>query len=98
MKLHYECIEPVLAFGKDSARMLSDDAFGDGKTKSVAVVHLPCFISSVKAFEDVFQCGIVHGLGGVAPSLIPLSCESSTSEISLGRMFSNIDIYRFFLP
>lgn len=55
MQMNRKSIDTVFTFGKDFARMLSDDAFGDGKTETVAVVHLPCFISSVKAFEDVFQ-------------------------------------------
>ena len=41
--------------------MLGDDAFGDGKTETVAVVHLPCFISPIKTLEDIFQ--FIFGYG-----------------------------------
>ena len=66
MKLHYECIEPVLAFGKDFAGMFCDDAFGDGKTKTVAVVHLTGFVASVETLEDVFQFLFGYGFTFVA--------------------------------
>ena len=55
MKLHCKCIHSVLAFGRYPARVFFYDAFGNGKTETVAVVHLPCFITAVKPLEDVFQ-------------------------------------------
>ena len=87
MQMNVKCIDSVLAFGKDFARMLGYDAFGNGQTETVAIVHLTGFVASVKTLEDVFQFFFGYGFTLVA---------DGKSALISALLFQNQLYFRFF--
>ena len=54
-KFHEKAVLAVPALGPDAAVVFLDNAFCDGKTQTVAVIHAACFVYAVKALENLFQ-------------------------------------------